>query len=135
MFLQGKIEFFIYNLYNKVIMPSFKEITNSDDFPLELDNSIVLVNFSATWCGPCKVLYPELVKLSEMMSYKDVKFLKVMVDDCDELIEEYKVSNFPTCVIFENKKEIIRTVGTIDTIAILKSRLAVCLSKIQDDTF
>lgn len=60
----------------------------------------VLVDFFATWCGPCKMLGPVLEEISNEMS--DVKIVKVDIDQNKELAEKYSVVNIPTMKIFKN---------------------------------
>lgn len=74
----------------------------NDSFQQEvLDyNGIVLVDFYADWCGPCKVVAPILEEISESM--KDVKFVKVNVDENQELAAKYSVFSIPTFLIFKN---------------------------------
>lgn len=70
----------------------------------------VLVDFSATWCGPCKVLEPILTK---MASSSDGKFriAKVDIDDSPETAKKYGVRGVPTLVVLEGGKEVARHVG------------------------
>ncbi len=69
----------------------------------------VVVDFWATWCGPCKMLSPVLDELSQKRT--DVKFAKVNVDEQMELAMKYKVSAIPTVIMFENGAEVDKFVG------------------------
>ena len=84
---------------------------SKDNFEKEVLKSEkkVLVDFNATWCGPCKMMGPIIEELSEEM--KDIKFVSVDVDDEDELAETYGVSSIPCLVLFEDGKEVSRNVG------------------------
>ena len=75
---------------------------NSADFQKEvLDHKgIVLVDFYAEWCGPCKVTEPIIEELSGTM--KDVKFIKVDVDANQDIASKYSVFSIPTFFIFKN---------------------------------
>ena len=50
----------------------------------------MVVDFHATWCGPCKMIAPHLEEMDKTMD--DVVFLKVDVDECEDIAEEYKVN-------------------------------------------
>ena len=84
---------------------------NEKDFEKEVLNSkgTVLVDFNATWCGPCKMLGPIIDELSEEKT--DVKFVSVDVDENEELSSEYGVMSIPCVVLFKDGKEIDRNVG------------------------
>ena len=69
----------------------------------------VLVDFFATWCGPCKMLGPVLENYQS-----DIKVIKVDTDEFDELSREYGVMSIPTLVLIENGKEVKRNVGLIN---------------------
>ena len=60
----------------------------------------MLVDFFATWCGPCKALSPILDELAEKV--KDVKIVKVDIDADSELASEYRVMSVPTLKIFKD---------------------------------
>lgn len=72
-------------------------------------NKLIVIDFFATWCGPCKTIAPDFVKLSE--EYKDVIFLKVDVDDCGGLDEKFSVSAMPTFAFVKNGKKVDEVVG------------------------
>ena len=69
----------------------------------------VLVDFYATWCGPCKMLAPVLEKAES-----NIKAIKVDTDEFDELAREYGVMSIPTLVLLEDGKEVKRNIGFID---------------------
>ena len=71
----------------------------------ELIKGKVLVDFYADWCGPCKRLAPILEELT------DIDVLKVNVDMFDELSRSYGIMSIPTLIIFENSKELKKTIG------------------------
>ena len=77
-------------------------ILTSENFDREVLNSDkpVVVDFWATWCGPCMMLSPVMEELDGEMT--DVKFCKVNVDDERELALEYGVSSIPTVMVFQN---------------------------------
>ncbi len=93
-----------------------KEI-NRDSFKKEvLDSSeVVLVDFYANWCGPCKMLSPIMESISN-----SVKVCKVNVDDEDELASEYGISSIPCVIAFKDGKEINRSIGLKQKDEILK---------------
>ena len=79
----------------------------------------VLVDFNATWCGPCKSMRPMLDELAE--NNTKYKIVSVDIDEEDELVEEYEVASIPCLVVFKDGKETDRSVGLIpkDSIAAL----------------
>ncbi len=79
----------------------------NEDFN-ELTKEKVLVDFYADWCGPCKMLAPELEKVESQLSV-----IKVNVDEHEDLARTYGVMSIPTIILFENHKEVKRNVGFI----------------------
>lgn len=75
----------------------------------ELIKEKVLVDFYANWCGPCKMIAPELERVES-----NVKVIKVNVDDFEELARKHGVMSIPTLILFNNGKEQKRNIGFID---------------------
>lgn len=70
---------------------------------------LVLVDFYADWCGPCKMVGPIVEDLSNQIN--DVGFRKVNVDDENDLASLYNVRSIPTLILFKDGKELDRIVG------------------------
>lgn len=69
----------------------------------------VVVDFYADWCGPCKMLSPVLDQLEN--EFDDFEFVKVNIDENQDLAEEYEVFSIPNVCIFKNGKVADRNVG------------------------
>lgn len=72
---------------------------------------MVLVDFNANWCGPCRMLAPILEKLSE--NNDSIKIVSVNIDNEEDLATKYNVFSIPCLVIFQDGKELKRNVGFI----------------------
>src|SRR3989339_2156908 len=81
-----------------------------------LDNRVILIymvkvlDFWATWCGPCKMMAPVVEELEKELSGK-AEFVKVNVDEDVTTAQQYGVLSIPTYVILKDDKEVDRTVG------------------------
>jgi thioredoxin 1 len=91
------------------------------EFDAEVKNSTtpVLVDFFATWCGPCKVLSPRLDELAGSFTNR-VKFVKVDVDQSPGLAREFGIEGVPTLLFFRNGKLTNRLVGVQPTSELTK---------------
>ena len=74
------------------------------------NNGLVLVDFFATWCGPCKMIAPILSEIAEEYKGK-VKVGKVNVDEQNELAMEYRIESIPTLKLFKDGKVIKTLIG------------------------
>ena len=70
----------------------------------------ILVDFTATWCSPCKLLEPEVKKLAQEWGTK-VKVFKLDVDDNPDLTVQYQVMGVPTLMMFVHGKPVERVTG------------------------
>ncbi|CAF0854679.1 unnamed protein product [Adineta ricciae] len=97
--------------HRRIVQMPVKEI-NDGDLKKELEKAgdkLVLIDFFATWCGPCKKVAPIIEKLSE--SYPNAVFLKVDVDQCETEARQYEISAMPTFVFIRSSKELERIRG------------------------
>ncbi len=102
----------IENIYEKEKI-EIMEIENAEQFQKEVieENEIVFVDFYATWCNPCKVMSPIIEEIAK--EHKDVKFVKVDVDNNEELAIKYNVMSIPTMFIIKNGKVTKKFVGIV----------------------
>ncbi len=77
-----------------------KIVKTEAEFDSLIKEGKVLVDFYATWCGPCQMLAPIVEKLAE--EEKDVTFLKIDVDEAPRLAARYEVYSIPTILLFED---------------------------------
>ncbi|XP_024974393.1 thioredoxin H2 [Cynara cardunculus var. scolymus] len=70
---------------------------------------LMVVDFSATWCGPCKMLEPFLRSLAS--KYEDVEFIKIDVDELKDVAQQFSVNAMPTLVLLKQGKEVERIIG------------------------
>ena len=83
-----------------------------DDFDNEISSGKVLVDFWATWCGPCRMLAPLLEQLESENT--GVKICKVNVDDQPDLAKRFGVMSIPTLLLFKDGKLADKSVGLIN---------------------
>ena len=86
-------------------------IFSEDNFTESVLNSEkpVLVDFWASWCGPCRMLAPVVEELSD--EHPEIVFGKVNVDECPELAMRYNISSIPALLLFRGGEPVDRTVG------------------------
>lgn len=79
----------------------------------------ILVDFYATWCGPCKMMQPILEDVASKLGEK-VKIIKVDVDKNPSAADNYQVKGVPTIILFRNGKIVWRQSGVVQTAQILQ---------------
>ncbi|MFN3969428.1 thioredoxin [Flavobacterium sp.] len=91
---------------------SFDQIINSE--------KPVLIDFYATWCGPCQVLGPILKEVKESLGER-VSIIKIDVDKNQELAAQYQVRGVPTMMLFQKGKQLWRQSGVLSKEEILRT--------------
>ncbi len=76
------------------------KIIDKKEFEETIKEGVTLVDFFATWCGPCKMLGPVLEELSEEIT--DVKFVKIDVDEEPELAGKFGIMSIPSVFLFKD---------------------------------
>lgn len=86
---------------------NIRQVPSDADFQRELTNAgtkLVVVDYFATWCGPCRVIAPQFADMSTR--YPKATFLKVDVDQCQQTAQEQGVSAMPTFIFYRNKVKV-----------------------------
>lgn len=83
------------------------KIVGSNEFNNEVKDGVVIVDFFADWCGPCKMLAPIFEEVGNEMEGK-AKFIKVNVDEAIDIADKFRISTIPTMIVLKNgeKKEV-----------------------------
>ena len=85
---------------------------SSQDFDQEKEkNELLLVDFWAEWCGPCKSMHPIFTRMAK--KYKSVRFARVNVDNSQDNATRYGVQSIPTFIMFKNGKVANTMVGAV----------------------
>lgn len=96
-----------------------KVATNTNFNELLQDEKLVIVDFWATWCGPCRMLSPILDQIEEEMP-DQITVVKVNVDDADEIAAQYRIMSIPTLLFVKNGEIVDKTVGAMPKPALLE---------------
>ena len=86
-------------------------VNNINEFNEKLATGRVLVDFYATWCGPCKMLAPILEEIDERGEAGDLLIVKVDVDEAAEIAMKFGIQSIPTLILFENGKAVKSQLG------------------------
>ena len=86
------------------------DVNNFDSEVMESDKP-VLVDFWATWCGPCRMLGPVIAQIAD--EREDIKVCKINVDDAPQLAQQFNVMSIPTVIVFKNGEITGQSVGFV----------------------
>lgn len=90
-------------------MSSVIHVTSAEHFTQLIDKGPAVVDFTASWCGPCQMIKPEFERLSQI--YSSIQFLKVDVDELDDVANNAGVEAMPTFKIYKDGKQADELVG------------------------
>lgn len=100
-------------------------ITNENFESLKNGELPLVVDFWATWCGPCRMIAPTVAELAEEYDGK-VVVGKCDVEECDDIAADYRIRNIPTLLFFKNGEQVDKHVGAITKPA-LKAKIEALL--------
>lgn len=83
---------------------------SENEFDQVTGSNVAVIDFSATWCGPCRMLAPVMDTVSEELAGK-VNFFNIDVDENPDLAQQFGISNIPAVVLLKNGKAVDMTVG------------------------
>ena len=89
-----------------------KQIESKEEFDATLTEAgekAVIIDFTATWCGPCQFIGPKFVQMAD--EFTNVVFIKVDVDACSEVAEYCSIQAMPTFQVFKNNEKVEELVG------------------------
>ena len=86
-------------------------INSLEEFKEKTSKGRVLVDFFATWCGPCKMLAPILEEIDERKEAGDLLIVKVDVDEVGVVAANFGIQSIPTLILFENGQPVKKTLG------------------------
>lgn len=93
--------------HGNVVTISTKE--EWDEKHRSASGKVIIVDFSAVWCGPCRIISPTFVELSK--KHPDIIFLKVDVDEVQEVAEQCRISAMPTFQVWKDGRKVDELVG------------------------
>ncbi|MDU9693606.1 thioredoxin [Priestia aryabhattai] len=83
---------------------------NKDNFTSEIGEGVVLVDFWAPWCGPCKMIAPILDQLNQDLNGK-AQIKKLNIDEYGEIAQQYEIMSIPTMLVFKDGKPVDKALG------------------------
>lgn len=95
------------------------QLFEENTFDQAIQEGLVLVDFYADWCGPCRMMTPVLDKVAEEVQGR-ATIAKLDIDKAQSVAAKYQVTSIPTLILFKGGKEVGRLVGLRDAAAIKK---------------
>lgn len=99
------------------------QVVTDATFAQETAEGVVLVDFWATWCGPCRMQAPILEQLSQEIDESDLKILKMDVDENPSTAREFGIMSIPT-LLFKKDGQVVKQVAGVHTKDQIKAILA-----------
>lgn len=86
---------------------------NDDNFNEKIGKGVVLVDFFAQWCGPCRMMEPVIEEFAQELK-ADVTVAQIDIDASQKTTQTFQVTSIPTLILFKDGKEVKRVVGLKD---------------------
>lgn len=110
MLMEFSANFQSFHGNRQIIMETFNDVINS--------GQLVLVDFFATWCQPCKAMHPILEQVKSVLGDR-IRIIKVDVDKYGVTASQYRIQSVPTLMLFRNGEVLWRTSGVVDKAELL----------------
>ncbi|TLX94246.1 MAG: thioredoxin [Thaumarchaeota archaeon] len=91
--------------------PKILELNDSNFDKAIVGETPLIIDFWATWCGPCQFMLPIFTRLAK--KYRTIRFARVNVDDAQGISQRYEVYAIPTFIVFKNGKPVDKAVGAV----------------------
>ena len=95
------------------------ESTNDGTFDKDIAHGLVLVDFWASWCGPCRVLAPTLESIQEELGAR-IKIIKLNVEESPSIAAKFNVTSIPLMILFKDGEKVDQWVGNLPKSKILE---------------
>jgi thioredoxin 1 len=86
---------------------------NDDNFQKEIEKGVTLVDFYATWCGPCRMIAPIVEELAQELQGR-AKIAKLDIDQAGQAAAKWNITSVPTLILFKDGNEVKRVIGYKD---------------------
>ena len=97
-----------------------RHVTTVQEYDSIIEKGTVLVDFYASWCGPCQMLAPVLEEVDDKKLAEDVVIVKVNVDEFGEIAARYGIQSIPTLILFKDGKISNTSLGYLNKNQVLK---------------
>ena len=91
--------------------PKILELNDSNFDKAIVGETPLIIDFWATWCGPCQFMLPIFTRLAK--KYRTIRFARLNVDDAQGISQRYEVYAIPTFIVFKNGKPVDKAVGAV----------------------
>ncbi len=107
---QRKLAEMLRQQQESISQPDVADLSSAS-FDQAISKGLVLVDFWAEWCGPCKMMHPIFNRMSK--KYRHIKFARVNVDQCHDISMRFGVQAIPTFILFKDGQPVERMVGAV----------------------